>query len=68
MWNIKLIDLWNSDELKAKNCEAWSKKLDLIASMPITSTAQSLGNENCTSNIYTSILSGEFVIVNFHLL
>ena len=45
----------------------------LVAPMPTASTSQILGNNECfepyTSNIYTSrVLSGEFVIVNKHLL
>jgi ribonucleotide reductase alpha subunit len=45
----------------------------LVAPMPTASTSQILGNNECfepyTSNIYTRrVLSGEFVIVNKHLL
>jgi ribonucleoside-diphosphate reductase alpha chain len=45
----------------------------LLAPMPTASTAQILGNNECfepyTSNIYTRrVLSGEFIIVNRHLL
>jgi len=45
----------------------------LLAPMPTASTAQILGNNECfepyTSNIYTRrVLSGEFIIVNKHLL
>ena len=45
----------------------------LVAPMPTASTAQILGNNECfepyTSNIYTRrTLSGEFIIVNKHLL
>ncbi len=45
----------------------------LLAPMPTASTAQILGNNECfepyTSNIYTRrVLSGEFVVVNKHLL
>jgi len=45
----------------------------LVAPMPTASTSQILGNNECfepyTSNIYTRrVLSGEFVVVNKHLL
>lgn len=45
----------------------------LLAPMPTASTSQILGNNECfepyTSNIYTRrVLSGEFVVVNKHLL
>ncbi len=45
----------------------------LLAPMPTASTSQILGNNECfepyTSNIYSRrVLSGEFVIVNKHLL
>ncbi len=45
----------------------------LVAPMPTASTSQILGNNECfepyTSNIYTRrVLSGEFIIVNKHLL
>jgi len=45
----------------------------LVAPMPTASTSQILGNNECfepyTSNIYTRrVLSGEFIVVNKHLL
>ena len=45
----------------------------LVAPMPTASTSQILGNNECfepyTSNIYSRrVLSGEFIIVNKHLL
>lgn len=45
----------------------------LVAPMPTASTSQVLGNNECfepyTSNIYTRrVLSGEFIVVNKHLL
>ncbi|XP_011162453.1 ribonucleoside-diphosphate reductase large subunit [Solenopsis invicta] len=73
MWNVKPTDLWNWDELKAKIAEHGVRNSLLIAPMPTASTAQILGNnesiEPYTSNIYVRrVLSGEFVIVNPHLL
>ncbi|RWY57268.1 ribonucleoside-diphosphate reductase subunit alpha [Mucilaginibacter gilvus] len=75
-------DLWN--EKPASNRWDWENlRLDvmnhgvrnslLVAPMPTASTSQILGNNECfepyTSNIYTRrVLSGEFVIVNKHLL
>lgn len=73
MWNVKPTDLWNWDELKVKIAEHGVRNSLLIAPMPTASTAQILGNnesiEPYTSNIYVRrVLSGEFVIVNPHLL
>jgi len=66
-------DLWNWDELKAKIAIHGVRNSLLIAPMPTASTAQILGNnesiEPYTSNIYVRrVLSGEFVIINPHLL
>ncbi|XP_014488754.1 PREDICTED: ribonucleoside-diphosphate reductase large subunit [Dinoponera quadriceps] len=73
MWNVKPTDLWDWDELKAKIAKHGVRNSLLIAPMPTASTAQILGNnesiEPYTSNIYVRrVLSGEFVIVNPHLL
>lgn len=73
MWNVKPTDLWDWGELKAKIAKHGVRNSLLIAPMPTASTAQILGNnesiEPYTSNIYVRrVLSGEFVIVNPHLL
>lgn len=73
MWNVKPTNLWDWDELKAKIAKHGVRNSLLIAPMPTASTAQILGNnesiEPYTSNIYIRrVLSGEFVIVNPHLL
>jgi len=73
MWNVKPTNLWDWDELKAKIAKHGVRNSLLIAPMPTASTAQILGNnesiEPYTSNIYVRrVLSGEFVIVNPHLL
>lgn len=73
MWNVKPTDLWDWDELKTKIAKHGVRNSLLIAPMPTASTAQILGNnesiEPYTSNIYVRrVLSGEFVIVNPHLL
>lgn len=73
MWNVKPTDLWDWDALKAKITEHGVRNSLLIAPMPTASTAQILGNnesiEPYTSNIYIRrVLSGEFVIINPHLL
>jgi ribonucleoside-diphosphate reductase alpha chain len=57
-----------------KLMKVWSASNSLLlAPMPTASTSQILGNNECfeayTSNIYTRrVLSGEFVVVNKHLL
>ncbi|XP_012234261.2 ribonucleoside-diphosphate reductase large subunit [Linepithema humile] len=73
MWNVKPTDLWDWDKLKAEIAEHGVRNSLLIAPMPTASTAQILGNnesiEAYTSNIYVRrVLSGEFIIVNPHLL
>ena len=74
MWDI---DLSQSDldwpALRAKIAQHGVRNSLLLAPMPTASTSQILGNNECfepyTSNIYTRrVLSGEFQIVNPHLL
>ncbi|KAK2500892.1 hypothetical protein MC885_001013 [Smutsia gigantea] len=73
MWNVTPTDLWDWKFLKDKIAKYGIRNSLLIAPMPTASTAQILGNnesiEPYTSNIYTRrVLSGEFQIVNPHLL
>ncbi|KAF3421446.1 hypothetical protein E2986_00632 [Frieseomelitta varia] len=73
MWNVTPTDLWNWTILKEKIAKHGVRNSLLIAPMPTASTAQILGNnesiEPYTSNIYARrVLSGEFQIVNPHLL
>ena len=64
---------YNWDALKTSIVNNGLRNSLLVAPMPTASTAQILGNNECfepyTSNIYTRrVLSGEFIIVNKHLL
>ena len=73
MWDVTPTDLWDWAALKEKIAKHGVRNSLLIAPMPTASTAQILGNnesiEPYTSNIYTRrVLSGEFQIVNPHLL
>lgn len=73
MWNVKPTDRWEWDVLKEEIKKHGMRNSLLLAPMPTASTAQILGNNECfepyTSNIYTRrVLSGEFIIVNKHLL
>lgn len=73
MWNVTPTDLWDWASLKARIAKHGIRNSLLIAPMPTASTAQILGNnesiEAYTSNVYTRrVLSGEFQIVNPHLL
>jgi ribonucleoside-diphosphate reductase alpha chain len=76
MWGAKEEELsgrWAWDELRAMIKEHGVRNSLLLAPMPTASTSQILGNNECfepyTSNIYTRrVLSGEFVVVNKHLL
>ena len=84
MWGVTPTDLWDWATLRAKVKKhgEWGKTAVtiagarnslLLAPMPTASTAQILGNnesmEPYTSNIYSRrVLSGEFQVVNPHLL
>lgn len=73
MWGKTPTDLWNWAELKEKIAKHGIRNSLLMAPMPTASTAQILGNnesiEPYTSNIYSRrVLSGEFQVVNHHLL
>jgi ribonucleoside-diphosphate reductase alpha chain len=73
MWNVKPSDRWEWDILREEILKYGTRNSLLLAPMPTASTSQILGNNECfepyTSNIYTRrVLSGEFVVVNKHLL
>jgi len=73
MWNVTPSSRWEWDILKEEVLKHGVRNSLLLAPMPTASTSQILGNNECfepyTSNIYTRrVLSGEFVIVNKHLL
>tara|TARA_B110000003_G_scaffold189340_1_gene188137 strand:- start:161 stop:2551 length:2391 start_codon:yes stop_codon:yes gene_type:complete len=76
LWGVKAKDLsgrWDWDELRTEIIECGVRNSLMLAPMPTASTSQILGNNECfepyTSNIYTRrVLSGEFIIVNKHLL
>jgi ribonucleoside-diphosphate reductase alpha subunit len=73
MWGVTPSPRWEWDVLKEEVKEFGVRNSLLLAPMPTASTAQILGNNECfepyTSNIYTRrVLSGEFIIVNKHLL
>ncbi|WP_442264970.1 ribonucleoside-diphosphate reductase subunit alpha [Tenacibaculum sp. ZS6-P6] len=76
MWGIKDEDLsgrWDWKSLRNEVIEHGVRNSLLLAPMPTASTSQILGNneafEPYTSNIYTRrVLSGEFIVVNKHLL
>lgn len=73
MWNEEPSDRWDWHTLKAQIQKNGLRNSLLVAPMPTASTSQILGNNECfepyTSNIYTRrVLSGEFVVVNKHLL
>ncbi len=73
MWGVTPSARWNWNNLKASVKKHGIRNSLLLAPMPTASTSQILGNNECfepyTSNIYTRrVLSGEFVVVNKHLL
>ncbi len=76
MWGIKDEELsgrWDWGALRKKVMKNGVRNSLLVAPMPTASTSQILGNNECfepyTSNIYTRrVLSGEFIVVNKHLL
>ena len=73
MWGVTPTDRWDWAALKAEVKQYGVRNSLLVAPMPTASTSQIFGNNECfepyTSNIYTRrVLSGEFIIVNKHLL
>lgn len=74
MWDVTPDSgLWDWEDLRLKVKEHGVRNSLLMAPMPTASTSQILGNNECfepyTSNIYSRrVLSGEFVVVNKHLL
>lgn len=76
LWGLKDEDLsgrWDWASLRKEVMEHGVRNSLLVAPMPTASTSQILGNneafEPYTSNIYTRrVLSGEFIVVNKHLL
>ncbi len=73
MWNVTPTDRWEWNVLREEVIKHGVRNSLLLAPMPTASTAQILGNNECfepyTSNIYSRrVLSGEFIIVNKHLL
>jgi ribonucleoside-diphosphate reductase alpha chain len=76
LWNIKDEELsgrWDWASLRKEVLQHGVRNSLLVAPMPTASTSQILGNneafEPYTSNIYTRrVLSGEFIVVNKHLL
>lgn len=73
LWGVKPSERYDWEQLRAEIKEYGVRNSLLVAPMPTASTSQILGNNECfepyTSNIYTRrVLSGEFIIVNKHLL
>ena len=74
MWGVvPESERWNWTKLKREVKKHGVRNSLLLAPMPTASTSQILGNNECfepyTSNIYTRrVLSGEFIVVNKHLL
>ena len=76
LWGIKDEELsgrWDWAALRKTVKKQGVRNSLLVAPMPTASTSQMLGNNECfepyTSNIYTRrVLSGEFIVVNKHLL
>ena len=73
MWDVTPTNRWDWQALRERIAKFGVRNSLLLAPMPTASTSQILGNNECfepyTSNIYTRrVLSGEFQIVNPHLL
>jgi ribonucleoside-diphosphate reductase alpha subunit len=73
MWDVTPTRRFDWSALKAEIARHGLRNSLLLAPMPTASTSQILGNNECfepyTSNIYSRrTLSGEFIIVNKHLL
>jgi ribonucleoside-diphosphate reductase alpha chain len=75
LWDVSmenLSGLWDWSTLKSQIEKHGLRNSLLVAPMPTASTAQILGNNECfepfTTNLYKrNVLSGEFVIINKHL-
>ncbi|SEQ50858.1 ribonucleoside-diphosphate reductase subunit alpha [Neolewinella agarilytica] len=73
LWGVTPSDRWDWAGLKKDLAKHGMRNSLLVAPMPTASTSQILGNNECfeaySSNMYTRrTLSGEFVVVNKHLL
>ena len=73
LWKVEPTDRWDWDSLRKDVMEHGVRNSLLLAPMPTASTSQILGNNECfepyTTNIYNRrVLSGEFVVVNKHLM
>lgn len=73
LWNVQPSDRYDWNALREEVKQHGVRNSLLVAPMPTASTSQILGNNECfepyTSNIYVRrVLSGEFIIVNKHLL
>ncbi len=73
MWNVQPTNRWDWESLRKDVVKHGVRNSLLVAPMPTASTSQIFGNNECfepyTSNIYSRrVLSGEFIIVNKHLL
>lgn len=76
LWGVDqetLSGRWDWNALREKVAQHGVRNSLLLAPMPTASTSQILGNNECfepyTSNLYVRrVLSGEFIVVNKHLL
>ncbi len=74
MWGVKPDSgRWDWEALRSQILQHGIRNSLLLAPMPTASTSQILGNNECfepyTSNVYMRrVLSGEFAVVNRHLL
>jgi len=73
LWGVTPSNRWDWEELRSRVAQHGARNSLLLAPMPTASTSQILGNNECfepyTSNLYSRrVLSGEFVVVNKHLL
>jgi len=73
LWKAEPTDRWDWDSLRKEVMTHGVRNSLLLAPMPTASTSQILGNNECfepyTTNIYNRrVLSGEFVVVNKHLM
>jgi ribonucleoside-diphosphate reductase alpha chain len=76
MWNVKeeeLSGMWDWKKLKSDIKKHGMRNSLLLAPMPTASTSQILGNNECfepfTTNLYKrNTLSGEYVVINKHLI
>ncbi|ERM96219.1 hypothetical protein AMTR_s00001p00124880 [Amborella trichopoda] len=68
MWGVTPSTRWDWDALRGMIAKDGIQNSLLLAPMPIASTSQILGNNECFEALHFKYLYGEYIVVNKHLL